>query len=113
MSFDLADVLDEPGVGDYVTCRLVIQEVPGIGNATVGLREYCALVSHRDCAICIVLDAFGWAITVDSVFGKKDPVLSFVVSGFIDSISMYAMDQLTDSLVWLLRLSMSGDLVLS
>ena len=70
-------------------------------------------MSHRDCAIRVALDAFGWAVAVDSVFGENEPVLSFIIRGFIDSIPMYAVDQLTDSLVWLLRLSVSGDLVLS
>jgi hypothetical protein len=79
MSLYLLDVLDDPWVRDNVTCGLLIQEVPDVGNAAVCLGEYCAFMGLSNRTVFIVLGAFDWPVAGEDGLVEKSPVYCLVV----------------------------------
>jgi hypothetical protein len=125
ISFHLSDVLDDPWVRDNVAHGLVIQEIPRVGNAVVGLGEDCALVDLGDRAVFAVLSTLDWPIAGEDGLAEESPVLRLVVGRVgnvlvhcIDKLAHitligFSIDELADTLVWLLGLAEDCHLVLA
>jgi hypothetical protein len=62
ISLDLTDVSDQSGVGYDVACGLIVQKVPGIWYAAIGLREDCTLVGVGNGPILVVFGALGGSV---------------------------------------------------
>jgi hypothetical protein len=113
ISFDLADVLDDPWVGYYVTCGLVIQKVPCGGDTVVCLGKDGTFVNLSDRAILVVFGALDGPVAHVNGFVEERPVLGLVVDWVGCTIPVHCVDKLTYTLIGLLGLAVDSHLVFS